>query len=118
MRILIADDNDMVRRGVIALLSAETDWTVCGEARDGSEALQKAQELHPDLVLLDIRMPGMSGLDVARRLRRELPKARILVITQHDPVLMLPSIVEAGGDACLDKGRLGTDLVSTIKRLS
>jgi two-component system invasion response regulator UvrY len=117
MRILIADDSDMIRRGVIRLLSSETDWIVCGEARDGQEALQKARELVPDLILLDIRMPGINGLDVARRLRLELPRARILVITQHDPVLMLPDIVAAGGDACLDKGCLGTDLVATIKRL-
>jgi DNA-binding NarL/FixJ family response regulator len=117
MRILIADDNAMIRRGVIALLSSETDWTVCGEAGDGLEAIQKARELLPDLILLDIRMPGINGFDVARRLRLELPKAKILVITQHDPVLMWPNIVEAGGDACLDKGRLGPDLVETIKRL-
>jgi DNA-binding NarL/FixJ family response regulator len=75
MRILIADDNDLVRRGLIRLLSAETGWTVCGEARDGFEALQKARELLPDLILLDLRMPGMNGLDATRRLRLELPEA-------------------------------------------
>jgi DNA-binding NarL/FixJ family response regulator len=117
MRILIADDNDLVRRGVIRLLSAETDWTVCGEARDGLEVLQKARELLPDLILLDIRMPGVNGLEATRRLRLELPEAKILVITQHDSAQMWPSIVEAGGDACLDKAHLGTDLVATIKGL-
>jgi DNA-binding NarL/FixJ family response regulator len=60
MRLLIADDNDVVQRGVIGLWSAETDWTVCGEAKDGSEALQKARELLPDLVVLDIGMPGIN----------------------------------------------------------
>jgi len=117
MRILIADDNDLVRRGLIRLLSAESGWTVCGEARDGLEALQKARELLPDLIVLDLRMPGMNGLDATRRLRLELPEAKILLITQHDPVQVLPGIVEAGGNACLDKGRLGTDLVMTIKSL-
>jgi two-component system response regulator NreC len=117
MRILIADDNDMVRRGVIGLLSDESDWTVCGEAKDGSEAIQKARELLPDVILLDISMPGMSGLDVARRLRFELPNAKLLVISQHDPFLMLPQAIEAGCDACLDKSRLATDLVATIKSL-
>ena len=96
MRILIADDNDMVRRGVIRLLSDEPDWTVCGEARDGLEAIQKARELLPDVILLDISMPGISGLDVARRLRLELPNAKILVISQHDPFVMLPLVIEAG----------------------
>jgi two-component system, NarL family, response regulator NreC len=117
MRILIADDSDVVRRGIIGLLSYEPEWVVCGEAKDGSEALQKARELLPDLVLLDISMPGLSGLDVARRLRQELPKAKLLVISQHDSSLMLPQVIEAGGDACLDKGHLATDLVATIKKL-
>jgi len=117
MRILIADDNDLVRRGLIRLLSAEAGWTVCGEAKDGLEALQKARELLPDLILLDLRMPGMNGLDATRRLRLELPEAKILLITHHDPVQVWPGLVEAGVDACLDKGRLGTDLVATIKNL-
>ena len=117
MRIFIADDNDAVRRGVVGLLSSETGWKVCGEARDGSEALQKARELRPDLILLDISMPGMNGLEVARLLRQELPEAKILVVSQHDPIRMLPSVVEAGGDGCVDKSRLGTDLVASIKNI-
>ncbi len=102
MRILIADDNDAVRRGVVGILSSETGWQVCGEARDGAEALQKARELLPDLILLDVS-------------RQELPEVKILVISQHDPIHLLPSVVEAGGNACVDKGRLGTDLVASIK---
>jgi DNA-binding NarL/FixJ family response regulator len=117
MRIFIADDNDAVRRGVVGLLSSETGWKVCGEARDGSEALQKARELRPDLILLDISMPGMNGLEVARHLRQALPEAKILVVSQHDPIHMLPSVVEAGGDGCVDKSRLGTDLVASIKNI-
>src|SRR5260370_3797529 len=117
MRILIADDNDAVRSGVVGLLSFEAGWKVCGEARDGSEALQKARELLPDLILLDISMPGMNGLEVARLLRQELPGAKILVISQHDPIQLLPHVVEAGGNACGDKRRLGMDLVARIKSL-
>jgi DNA-binding NarL/FixJ family response regulator len=117
MRIFIADDNDAVRRGVVRLLSSETGWEVCGEARDGSESLQKARELRPDLILLDVSMPGMNGLEVARLLRQELPRAKILVISQHDPIHLLPSVVEAGGNACVDKSRLGTDLVASIKNI-
>ena len=117
MRILIADDNDAVRRGVVGLLSSGTGWIVCGEARDGSETLQKARELLPDLILLDVSMPGMNGLEVARLLRQELPGAKILVISQHDPIHLLPSVVEAGGNACVDKSRLGTDLVASIKNI-
>jgi two-component system response regulator NreC len=117
VRILIADDNDAVRRRVVELLSSEAGWKVCGEARDGSEALQKARELLPDLTLLDVSMPGMNGLEVARLLRQELPEAKILVISQHDPIHLLPNVVEAGGNACVDKSRLGTDLVASIKNI-
>ena len=117
MRIFIADDNEMVRRGVARLLSSEPDWEVCGEARDGSEALLKAPELLPDVILLDVSMPGLNGLEVARLLRQDLPQTKILVMSQHDPIQLLPSVVAAGGDDCLDKSCLGTDLVASIKRI-
>jgi DNA-binding NarL/FixJ family response regulator len=98
-------------------LSEEREWTVCGEARNGSEALQKAHDSAPDLILLDVSMPDISGLEIARRLRLELPKAKILVISQHDPAQLLPLVIEAGADGCLDKGCIGMDLLATIKRL-
>lgn len=118
MRILIADDNAVVRRGVTDLLCSEAGWEVCGEACNGSEALQKARELLPDLILLDVSMPGMSGLEVTRRLRKEVPQTKIMVISQHEPRRLLPRVLEAGGHACVDKGSLSTDfLLSTIKTL-
>ena len=117
MRILVADDSDIVRRGIIDILSGEREWDVCGEARNGSEALRKAYELEPDLVLLDVSMPDISGLEITRRLRCELPKAKILVVSQHDPALLLQLVTEAGGDGCLDKSSLGRDLLATIKTL-
>jgi DNA-binding NarL/FixJ family response regulator len=117
MRILVADDKEIVRRGVRRLLSAEATWEVCGEAVDGADALRKASELLPDLILLDISMPSVNGLEVARILRQEVPKAKIVVMSQHDPVQLLPRVVEAGAHACLDKNRLGTDLLPTIRSL-
>ena len=117
MRILIADDSDMVRRGVVRILASVTNWEVCGEARDGSEALRKARELLPDLILLDISMPGINGLEVARLLRQEVPETKILVISQHDPIQLLPRAIEAGAHACVDKSRLGSDLVATMESL-
>jgi two-component system, NarL family, nitrate/nitrite response regulator NarL len=117
MRILIADDSAIVRRGMAGLLSAETKWDVCGEAGNGLEALQKARELQPDLVLLDVNLPDINGLEVARRLRLEVPNVKILVISQHDPVQLLPGVIEAGGDGCLDKGRLAADLLGTIEEI-
>jgi len=117
MRILIADDNEMVRRGVMGLLSSETGWEVCGEARDGLEALQKVRELLPNCVLLDISMPGINGLEVARLIRQEVPKTKIIVMSQHDPIQMLPRVIAVGANACVDKSRLSTDLLTSIKRL-
>jgi DNA-binding NarL/FixJ family response regulator len=115
MRILIADDNDMVRHGLRGILLSEASWEICGEARDGIEALRKARELMPDLIILDISMPGLNGLEVANLLRQEVPAAKILVISQHDPIVLLPRAVEAGAHACVDKGRIGTTLLPSIK---
>ena len=76
MRILVADDNGAVRQGVINILSSRSNLVVCGEARDGTEAIQKARELQPDLVLLDVSMPGLNGLEVARQIRHDLTERR------------------------------------------
>lgn len=117
MRILIADDNELVRRGVRELLSSESSWQVCGEAIDGAEALRKARELLPDLILLDISMPDMNGLEAARLLREALPKVKIVIISQHDPIQLLAGAIAAGAHACVDKSLLGTDLVPAIRSI-
>lgn len=117
VRILIADDNESVRRGVRNILASVTQWEICGEAKDGAEALQIAAVSAPDCVLLDISMPGMSGLDVAKLLRDKVPAAKIVVMSQHDPAVLLPRALEAGAHACVDKGRLALDLIPTIERV-
>jgi DNA-binding NarL/FixJ family response regulator len=117
MRILIADDHHLVRRGVGDLLSKEAGWEICGEATDGAQALQKACELHPDLVLLDISMPDGSGLEAARRIRQEIPHVKILMMSHHDPTQFVQSAIASGADGCIDKARLALDLVATIKSL-
>jgi DNA-binding NarL/FixJ family response regulator len=116
-RILIADDNQRVRCGVRALLSSDLSYEICGEAADGTEALRVARELLPDLILLDISMPGLSGLEVARLVRQQLPKTKILVMSQHDTAQLLPHVLEAGAHACVDKSRLGTDLLLSIRNM-
>jgi len=117
MRILIADDSALVRRGVIATLSAHSDWEVCAEASDGLEALRKSKELQPDLVLVDIRMPGPSGLETARFLRQEVPQVKIIIMSLHDTAQLARSAREAGANACVDKARIGLDLVPVIENL-
>jgi DNA-binding NarL/FixJ family response regulator len=115
MRILIADDNQLVRRGVAEILSSLKDCYVCGEASNGLEALEKSREMRPDLVILDISMPGTNGLETARLLRQEIPEIKILMMSHHDPVQLLPSVLEAGAYSCIDKSRIATDLPDTIK---
>jgi DNA-binding NarL/FixJ family response regulator len=117
LRILIADDSAPVRSGIAALLLCNTGWEICGEAADGPEALRKNVELRPDLVLLDISMPGMSGLDAARMIRDSVPGTRILIMSQHDAAHMLPGVLEAGAQGCVDKGRLSADLFPAIESL-
>ena len=114
MRILVADDNEWVRRGVLNILAPMSHWEVCGEAKDGAETIERAAELAPDLILLDVSMPGLNGLDVARLLREKVPATKILIMSQHDPVLLLPRAIEAGAHACVDKSHLSTELLPTI----
>lgn len=115
MQILIVDDNEMVRQGVSALLSCRPAWQVCGYAGDGEEAVWKAKELRPDIILLDISMPGANGLDVARTLRYEMPNIKIVIMSQHDPIQVLPRVLEAGAHACVDKNSLSSDLLPAIE---
>lgn len=118
MRILIADDNELVRRGVADLLANGPGLEVCGNAHDGVDALQKAQKLSPDMVLLDISMPGISGFEAARQLREAIPQIKILIMSFGDQAHMLPRALEAGADGCVDKARLSSDLVRTIQSLA
>lgn len=99
------------------LVSSRTGFEVCGEAKEGSEALQKAVKLLPDIILLDISMPGLDGLEVARLLRQRVPAAKIVVMSQNDPALLLPQAFAAGAHGCVDKGRLFGELFSAIERI-
>jgi DNA-binding NarL/FixJ family response regulator len=109
MRVLIADDKELVRRGIARLLSVDKELEIGGEASNSSETLQKADELTPDLILLDISMPGMNGLNMAQLLRQKLPALEVLIISQHDPNQLLPRSPEAGAHGCIDKARIATD---------
>ena len=83
LRILIADDHDLMRRGVKALLQSHAGWEICGEAHTGREAVAKAEELKPDVVILDISMPDLNGVDAAKRIRKASPDTEVLILSVH-----------------------------------
>lgn len=117
MRVLIADDNKLIRRGIAGILSADKDVEVCGEASNSIETLKRADEMRPDCILLDVSMPGTNGLNTAQLLRQRLPSLKILIISHHDSNQLLPRALEAGAHGCIDKGRIATDLLPTLRSL-
>jgi two-component system nitrate/nitrite response regulator NarL len=117
MRILIVDDSESVRAGICALLATDSTVTVCGEARDGYDAVEKANELRPDIVLMDVTMPVMNGLDAARQIKQVLPKTTIIIVTQHDSREMLRQALEAGAVAYIVTSRLPADLFAAIEKV-
>src|SRR6202021_1012766 len=97
LRILIADDHDLMRRGIKGMLQSHPGWEICGEAHTGREAVTKAQELKPDIAILDISMPDLNGVDAARRIRKESPNTEILILSVHYSDQLIRDILEAGG---------------------
>src|SRR5215467_2061820 len=96
LRILIADDHEVARRGIRALLESHQGWEVCGEAKDGREAIELAHKMKPDLVLLDIGMPNLNGLEAARQILAVYPEAAILILTMHDTDQVVREVLRAG----------------------
>lgn len=115
MRILLVDDHEIVRRGVLLLLSAEKSLQVCGEAVDGREAIQKAQELRPDAIVIDISMPNVDGLEASREIRRNLPAAKIVILSQHNSPEMKKQAFAAGADEYVEKSAVSSELVAALE---
>ncbi len=113
-RVLIVDDHEIMRQGVRTLLAGELDWEVCGEAVNGREAVEKAVELSPDLVILDLNMPVLDGLAALREIVAQRPLAKILVLTVHDSESIVHEIFAAGADGCLLKSQTAQDLVRAV----
>ncbi|HSZ64256.1 MAG TPA: PAS domain S-box protein [Terriglobales bacterium] len=118
MEILIADDHELFRRGLRMFLESRPDWHVCGEAADGKEAVAKAKQLKPDVVLLDVSMPKMNGLEAARVIRRETPESEILIISQNETALMEKAALQAGASRYIQKTRISPDLSDALEALS
>lgn len=115
LRILVVDDHDVVRQGVRLILRRHTEWRVCGEAENGQEALEKVQELKPDLIILDISMPGKDGLEVATELRTRKSPAKVLVLTMHDSKELAAALKTAGASGYVIKSHAARDLVKAIQ---
>src|SRR5262245_24247529 len=115
MRILVADDHEVVRHGVRALLEARPGWQVVAEAVDGREAVEKAKRLQPDVIILDIGMPGLNGLDAARQILKAAPKSGILILTMHESEQVVREVLAAGARGYVLKSDAGRDLVNAVE---
>jgi DNA-binding NarL/FixJ family response regulator len=118
IRVLVADDHTIVRQGVVSLLEAAGDCQVVAQASDGAEALAQALATRPDVAVLDIGMPRLSGLEVVRRLRQEAPHTRILVLTMHEEEEYVLHVVKAGASGYLVKDSAATELLAAVRALA
>lgn len=115
IKVLVVDDHAMMRDGIRALLNVQDDIEIVGEASEGKEAVEKTHELSPDVIIMDIAMPGMDGLEATRRITKKNPKAKVLVLTQHDNKEYILSTIKAGAVGYIPKKALGSELISAIR---
>jgi PAS domain S-box-containing protein len=115
-RILLVDDDPRVRRVISTMLSRHSGWEICGEAGDGQQSVELARTTNPDLILMDVSMPGMNGLDATRILRREIPRSDVILVSQNDPKIISHQAAEVGARAYCSKSDLARNLVPIIER--
>ena len=116
-RILIVDDHEMLRRGVESIIKRNLLGEICGEAENGEEAIKKVHELKPDLVILDVSMPVMTGLEAAREIRRIATATKIIILTMHNSSQVADAVREAGADALVVKTEAASNLAEAIRDL-
>jgi DNA-binding NarL/FixJ family response regulator len=118
LRILVADDHDIIRRGLKQLLTAKPGWEVVAEAKNGREAVTLAEQFKPEVVVMDISMPELNGLEASRRIKKALPKTEIVILTLHFSDQLVHDIVEAGARAYIMKSDADRDLITAVEALS
>jgi DNA-binding NarL/FixJ family response regulator len=117
VKILIADDHEIVRQGIRRVLEVKPEWEICGEASNGQEAVRMAQELSPDIIIMDVTMPVMSGFEAADEISRLPLGSRVLFFTMHDSGSMAGSVRKSGAHGYVVKSRAAQDLVQALERL-
>jgi DNA-binding NarL/FixJ family response regulator len=115
IKVLVVDDHTIVRDGICALLALAGDIEVVGEATNGNEAINKVRELNPDVVLMDIAMPIMGGLEATRRINKEFPKTKVLVLTQYDDKEYFFPVIESGALGFISKAAASSELTAGIR---
>ena len=118
INILLADDHDIVRRGLRDMLNAHEGWQVCGEAGNGREVVDLARNLKPDVVVLDLYMPELNGLEATRQIHHELPRTEVLIFTMHETEQLVREVLAAGARGYVLKSDAGRHLVSAVEALS
>jgi two-component system response regulator NreC len=118
VEILLADDHGVLRAGLRALLNSEDDLVVVGEAASGEESLRLAADLRPDVVLLDLNMPGPGGIEITRRLRGVVPETRVLVLTVYEDEVLLRKAIEVGASGYIIKRAVESELINAIRAVA
>lgn len=117
MRVLAVDDHDLVRRGICAVLAADPTLTICGEAIDGQDAVEKAKQLAPDLVVTDISMPSLNGPEATRQVLKLRPDVQIVIVSQHSSSEVIRQAIQAGAHGYVDKSSISTKLLEAIEKV-
>jgi len=115
---MLADDHEMMRRGLRAILIEQRGWEICGEAADGRQAVELAQKLRPDVIVMDIAMPELNGLEATRQIRRAVPRAEILVLTSDESETLVRDVLMAGARGYVMKSDVSRVLVQAVENLS
>jgi DNA-binding NarL/FixJ family response regulator len=118
LRILVADDHEVVRRGLRAILMARSGWDVCCEAANGRDAVTQALKLRPDMIVMDISMPELNGLEATRQIVDQLPRTQVLILSAHESENLVRQMLTSGARGYVLKSDIGEDLIAAVEALS